>query len=249
MRTLMQDIVVIDDDAFTRAGLTTYLQSLGYTPRTAGDVQTAWDMVLTRPPQTAVIDIRLPLSPADIGRLTPEPHGLALTLRLKASFPTMSLVLFSAHQEYEREVIEMSQRFMRSIAFLHKGGDMNRLELAIQEVQSGRTVFQSDLVNRYVLETAVRSHFASTETYWIDQALSCFASLSPRETEIAHLLSAAFTPETIAHKLNLTKGSVDNVISRIYTKLGLTDMKQDENGLRPLPILIKTCLVQDIRAQ
>jgi DNA-binding NarL/FixJ family response regulator len=190
---MMQDIVIVDDDTFTRAGLTAYLQSIGYAPRSAGDVQTAWEMVVNNPPPTAVIDIRLPLTPSGIGGLTPEPHGLALVQRIKGSFPTMGIVLLSAHPEYEREIIQMTQRFMRSIAFLHKGGDMNRLDLALQEVQAGRTVFQSELVNRYVLETAVRSHFDSAETYWIDQALSGFDSLSPREAEIAHLLAAAYT--------------------------------------------------------
>lgn len=244
---MTRDIVIVDDDAFARSGLCTYLQSLGYAPRTAGDVQSAWGLILTQPPPTAVIDIRLPLTSAEIGSLTPKPHGLALSQRLKEAFPTMGIVLLSAHQQYEREVIQMAQQFMRSIAFLHKGGDMSRLELALQEVQAGRTVFQSDLVNRYVLETAVRTHLDHAETYWIDQALACFDSLSPRETEIAHLLSAAYAPEAIAQKLNLSKGSVDNVISRVYTKLGLTDMKQDDSGLRPLPILIKTCLLHDIR--
>lgn len=244
---MTQDIVIVDDDAFTRSGLSTYLRSLGYTPRTAGDVQSAWELILAQPPPTAVIDIRLPRTAAEIGSLTPKPHGLALSQRLKEAFPTMGIVLLSAHQQYEREVIQMAQQFMRSIAFLHKGGDMSRLELALQEVQAGRTIFQSDLVNRYVLETAVRTHFHSDETNWIDQALFAFDSLSPRETEIAHLLSAAYAPETIAQKLNLSKGSVDNVISHIYTKLGLTNMKQDDSGLRPLPILIKTCLLHDIR--
>ncbi len=244
---MKQDIVLIDDDLFARSGLSTYLQGLGYMPRAAGDVQTAWEMVVNQPPPTAVIDIRLPLTPAEVGDATPEPHGLALTQRIKKAFPTMGIVLLSAHQEYEREVIQMAQRFMRSIAFLHKGGDMSRLNFALQEVQAGRTIFQSELVNRYVLETAVRTHFDPQEIYWIDQALAGFDTLSPRETEIAHLLAAAYAPDTIAQRLNLSKGSVDNVIARIYLKLGLSDMKQDDVGLRPLPILIKTCLLHDIR--
>jgi DNA-binding NarL/FixJ family response regulator len=126
---------------------------------------------------------------------------------------------------------------------------MSRLEIALQEVQAGRTIFQSEIVNRYVLETAVRSHLSANEAYWIDQALAEFATLSPREKEIAYLLAAAYTPEAIAKQISLSKGSVDNVISRLYLKLGLTEMKQDEAGLRPLPILTKTCLLYDIRAQ
>lgn len=244
----MADILVVDDDAFVRSGLRSYLESLHYQVREAGDIQTAWELVLTTSPQTAIIDIRLPLYAHPQNSTPPiEPHGIAFALKLKQSYPTMGIILFSAHEEYEREVIQLAQQYMRSIAFLHKGGDMSRLDIALQEVQAGRTIFQSEIVNRYVLETAVRSHLSANEAYWIDQALSEFAALSLREKEIAYLLAAAYTPEAIAKQTNLTKGTVDNVISRLYLKLGLTEMKQDEAGLRPLPILTKTCLLYDIR--
>ncbi|NHZ71774.1 MAG: hypothetical protein GWP17_01655 [Aquificales bacterium] len=178
-----------------------------------------------------------------------EPHGIAFAQQIKQAYPTMGIILLSAHEQYEQEVIHLAQQYLRSIAFLHKGGDMSRLDLTLQEVETGRTIFQAGLVNRYVLETAVRAHFAPDETYWIDQALGNFTTLSPRETEIAHLLTAAYASNAIAHRLNLTKGSVDNAISRVYLKLGLADMKQNAAGLRPLPILTKTCLIHDIRAQ
>lgn len=246
----MADILVVDDDAFVRSGLRSYLESLHYQVREAGDIETAWDLVLTIPPQTAIIDIRLPLhahSPND----TPptEPHGIAFAQKLKRFYPTMDIILLSAHEKYEREVIQLAQQYVRSIAFLHKGGDMSRLEIALQEVRAGRTIIQSEIVNRYVMETAVRSHLSAGESFWIDQALAEFATLSPREQEVAYLLAAAHTPDAIAKLANLTKGSVDNVISRVYLKLGLAEMKQDEAGLRPLPILIKVCLLRDIRTE
>ncbi|MBX3056697.1 MAG: response regulator transcription factor [Anaerolineae bacterium] len=243
----MPDVLVVEDDAFTRSGICRYLDSLGYQTRQAGDVQTAWELALESSPPTAVIDIRLPLTTAHAGPPPTQANGIDLTLRLKKSFPTMGVVLLSAHHEYEREVIQMAQRFMRSIAFLHKGGDMSRLEWALEEVQNGRTLFQSDLVNKTVLETAVRTHFTPTESSWIDQALAELPHLSPREREIAHLLAASYTPETIATRLHLSKGNVDNVISHVYVKLGLADMKEDGVGLRPLPILVKACLLADIR--
>ena len=247
---MVADILLVDDDAFVRRGLRSYLESLHYQVREAGDIQTAWDLVLTAPPQTAIIDIRLPLH-AHCRNSTPpvEPHGIAFAQKLKRFYPTMDIIILSAHEQYEREVIQLAQQTMRGIAFLHKGGDMSRLGIALQEVRAGRTVFQSEIVNRYVLETAVRSLLSADETYWIDQALAEFATLSPREQEVAYLLAAAHTPEAIAKQANLTKGSVDNVISRVYLKLGLVEMKQDETGLRPLPILTKVCLLRDIRAE
>lgn len=244
----MTDVIVVDDDAFARMGLRLYLESLRYQVREARDVQTAWEMAVAQPPQTAVIDIRLPLTEQN-PHLPVKPNGIALAQKLKQTYPTIGIVLLSAHEEYEREVIRLAQQHVRSIAFLHKGGDMTQLQTALVEVRAGRTLFQGEIANKYVLETAVRTHFQQEEIFWIDQALVEFENLTPREQEVAHLLAAAYDSEHIARQLGLSRGSVDNLISRVYVKLGLADMKQEEVGLRPLPILIKTCLLYDIRFQ
>lgn len=159
----------------------------------------------------------------------------------------MGIVLLSAHQEFEKEVFHLAQQYMRSVAFLHKGGDMSRLEVALKEVQAGRTLFQTGLVNKYALTTAVTTHFTSAETPWIEQVLAELNHLSPREQEVACLLSASYSSEAIAARLELSKGSVDNIISRVYNRLGLADMKTQASDLRPLPILIKACLLYDIQ--
>lgn len=244
---MKQDVLIVEDDAFTRQGLSTYLKTLDYVPRCAGDAQTGWERAVERSPQTAVIDIRLPLSAADATAPPTEPHGISLAKRLKQAFPTMGIILLSAHPKYEREVMQLSHHFARSVAFLHKGGNMQRLNYALQEVNAGRTVFQSEMVNYHVLETAVRAHFAAEELFWINEALNEFDQLSPREQEIASLVAASYSSDYIADRLNLARGSVDNIISRIYTKLGLADMKAETDKLRPLPLLVKTCLLHDIR--
>lgn len=244
---MKRDVLIVDDDAFARQGIASYLETLDYVPRTAGDAQTGWQMAVERPPQTAVIDIRLPLTPYD--NLTPPTaaHGISLAKRLKHAFPRVAIVLLSAHAEYEREVAQLAPHLAGSIAFLHKGGDMQRLQHALQEVNAGRTVLQSDIVNPFVLEAAVREHLAPGERYWVEQALDEFDRLAPREKEIAYLIAASYSPDTIASRLSLARGSVDNVISRVYTRLGLSEMKNEEAGLRPLPILVKVCLLHDIR--
>lgn len=244
----MTDVLIVDDDAFTRSGLCLYLESLGYRVREAGDVQTAWEMALTKPPALAVIDIILPLqSNGHSPTPSTESHGLGLTTRLKKSYPTMGIVLLSAHWEFEKEVLRLAQQYVRSVAFLHKSGDMSRLEVALREVEAGRTLFTAEIVNKYALTTAVTTHFDAAETPWIEQALAEFEQLSPREQEVAWLVSASYTSVAIASRLNLNKGSVDNIISRIYERLGLAEMKAKDSDLRPLPILIKACLLYDIQ--
>ncbi|MCA9971429.1 MAG: response regulator transcription factor [Anaerolineales bacterium] len=242
------DVLVVDDDGFARSGLSLYLASLGYQVRQAGDVQTAWQLVLAAPPALAVLNVVLPLQPNGRGAFPAmEPHGLGLAQRLKKAYPTMGLVLLSAHAAYEREVLHLTRQHVRSVAFLHKGGDMGRLEVALQEVLAGRSLPHADGINRYALATAVTTHFSAAETPWIEQAVAEFASLSPREQEVAHLLAASHTTGYIAARLGLNRGSVDNIVSRIYARLGLADLKNQADGLRPLPILIKACLLHDIQ--
>ena len=51
---MTEKILVVDDDPFARSGLRLYLETLNYRVFEAGDVQTAWDLALAAPPQTAV---------------------------------------------------------------------------------------------------------------------------------------------------------------------------------------------------
>ncbi len=242
----MSKVLIVEDDAFARNGIQTYLESLGYMTAEAENVQKGWEMAVEWQPETAVIDIRLPLDHSHTGP-TVEPHGIALALRLKKAFPTLPIVLLSAHEKYEQEVIQMARRHVRGIAFLHKGGDMTRLHSAIVEVQAGRAVFNRSIVNKYVVETAVSSQFGEEERPYINQAVAEFPTLSPREQEIAHLIAAAHTPQSVAAHLHLSQSSVENRITHIYQKLGLTTMKTDNPTLRKLPILVKACLIYDIK--
>ena len=244
---MTEKILVVDDDAFTRSGIEGYLQSLGYTVHTAADAQTGWDLAVSQRPQTAVIDIRLPLDGRTQTAPATEPNGIGLSLRLKEAFPILGIVLLSAHHEYEAEVIRLAQRFVRGIAFLHKGGDILRLRTAIEQVQAGRTLFNQEIANKYAVETAVQAQFSEEERPYILSALDEFSYLTPREQEIAHRLAAAHTPDSAANRLCLARGSVENHITRIYRKLGLSEMKNKLPQLRPLPVLTKACLLHDIR--
>jgi DNA-binding NarL/FixJ family response regulator len=247
MKTDGEDILIVDSDAFTRYGIRNYLQSLGYAVREADNVQSAWQMASKEPPQIVIVAACLPATPIERAVSPTEPHGIGLTVRLKQAFPTIGIVVLSAYHEYEQEVVRLAQKYMHSIVFLHKGGEVIRLAYALDQVKNGRNLFQHEIANKYVVETAVRAQFSANETYWIDQVLVELAELSPRETEVACLLSASHTADNIAEHLDLTKGSVDNVISRVYSKLGLSDMKMEAPALRPLPILVKACLLHHIR--
>lgn len=249
----MKTVLVVEDDAFTRDGLTNYLQALMYQVTAVADMKTAWAEITTATPDLTVIDVRIPVEPSNTATAVTEPNGLTLAKNIKRTFPKVGIVLLSAHEQYEREVIQWTQTGVRCVAFLHKGGDMGRLAQALNEVAAGRNLYSRQITNPVTLETAVRQHLHPDESYWIDLALTNCNTLSEREREIANLLAAANTPEQIAEQLHLARGSVDNIVSRIYRKLGLDSVRSitvdsDQPAqLRPLPLLVKACLIYDIR--
>lgn len=243
---LNMDVLVVDDDAFTRQGICVYLESLHFCAEQAGSAAAGWQMALERPFPLAIIDILLPDNEQEKG-IPQHPHGITLAVKLKEAFPTMGVVLLSAHARFEREVIGLAQQFMRSVAFLHKGGEMSRLPVALKQVQAGRTFLPPEGVNRVVVETAVKKHIGRDELPWVEHTLSQLPQLTPREQDIGWLLATSYTPEAIAQQLYLAKGSVENHITQIYRKLGLADIREEGTDLRPLPILVKACLLYDIR--
>lgn len=245
----MQRALVVDDNAFQRNGISDYLSTRGYAVQQATNAQSAWEKALSQPPTLAVLDILIH-DRQDISDTIPprEPHGIALAQRLKEAYPTMGILIMSSHPEFEQEVLRLTEKNLRGIAFLHKTGPSNRVEVALREVEAGRNLYQTDLPSPYVLETFVRQHFHDDETYWVDQALLGFETLTPRELEIANMVANSFNSDAIAELVNLSKGTVDNIISNIYAKLGLSNIRQQSRHLRPLAILIKACMLYDIRS-
>ncbi len=245
----MQRALVVDDNAFQRNGISSYLTARGYAVEQASNAQTGWELALSFPPTLAVLDILIH-DRRDISDTIPprEPHGIELAQRLKQAFPTVGILIMSAHPDYEQEIMRLTEQNLRGIAFLHKTGPSDRIEIALREVEAGRNLYQTDIPSPFVLETFVRQQFHDDEAFWVDQALLGFETLSPRELEIAHLVANSFNSDAIAEHVNLSKGTVDNIISNIYTKLGLSDLRQQSRHLRPLAILIKACMLYDIRS-
>ena len=56
----MTDVLVVDDDAFTRQGVCAYLESLHFGVGQAGDAAMGWQMALARHFPLAIINILLP---------------------------------------------------------------------------------------------------------------------------------------------------------------------------------------------
>jgi hypothetical protein len=102
------------------------------------------------------------------------------------------------------------------------------------------------LTNPRSLAEDILASLTAEERPWVELAVQHFDSLTPREREVTARLAAAHTYKNIADALNLSVKTVDNYVRKIYDKLGLDKMVDQEPGLRQMVILAKACMVRDL---
>lgn len=237
----MSEIVLIDDDELARESTYSYLNRvMGYVVRQAGDIQTGWQLIQAAPPRLAIVDICLPKYPLDVSKPY-GPHGLELAKRIKETYPTMGVVLSSAHYQYEQDVTVMAQKYGETITFLYRTGGFNNLRLAVEKVQNKNAALANvPSVHWYVLSTVLRAQLGDLERPYVEHAVTLINKLSEREKEIAHLSACSLTSDMIAVQMNLARGTIENNLTRIYQKLEISDVKDEAvPGLRPISLLTK----------
>jgi DNA-binding NarL/FixJ family response regulator len=241
-------VLLADDNAFNREGVRLYLERRGWAVVEAGDAGTAWDAVADAPPDVAVLDIVMPANAASRVQ-TDESVGLVLGSRLKQRYPTLGIVFFSAHEDRGRDMWEMVLQGQRGLVYLLKGRPPAALLQAIDDAMAGRVVIDPVvLTNPRSLAGDILAYLTAEERPWVEIAVQSFDSLTPREREVTGRLAAAHTYKNIADALNLSVKTVDNYVRKIYDKLGLGKMVDEEPGLRQMVILAKACMVKELRS-
>jgi len=94
--------------------------------------------------------------------------------------------------------------------YVGKGGDAQELLRAVREVAMGR---------RY-LGTSIAQHLALSR---LEGAKSPFDHLSPRELEVALLLTQGLRQEDIAKRLSLSSKTINTHKTRLFEKIGIQD--------------------------
>lgn len=243
-------ILLVDDDAFNREGVSLYLEQEGFAILEAGDAATAWQM-LTPPGMAspaaaaAVIDISIPAEP---GQKTQPSHSLGIHLagRIKAAYPAFGIVLFSAYEDRGVEVLKLIQEGGRGVAYKLKGCQPAALLVALRGVMAGQVIIDPEVTNAHSLAEQLVQRLTPEEQSYVAAAVGLLEQLTPREREVANRVAAAHSNEGIAQALALEPKSVENYVGRIYTKLGLHDVPRD---MRRAVLLAKACMILDLREQ
>jgi len=157
---------------------------------------------------------RLPATPTDVVLLDanmPVLDGLATTLRLRAEYPQVRVLILSmlAHERYIGQLFEAG-----ALGYVLKSAEKSEILVAIQTVIAGRQFLCSELGL-----SMLRKVLAKYEEP--DEATKA-SRLSRRETEVLQLLAEGLTTNEIAEKLFTSKRTIEthrqNILEKTQTK-------------------------------
>ncbi|MFE4537966.1 response regulator [Streptomyces scopuliridis] len=193
-------IVIAEDDALLRAGLTHLLRAEGMEVTSAVDNPTdLLAAIAADRPDVAVVDVRMPPTFRD--------EGLRAAVEARRRQPGLAVLVLSAHVE-DSYATELLADGAGGVGYLLKervGKVADFLE-ALERVAGGGTAMDPEVVAQLLVRRRT------------DDPL---LSLTPREREVLALMAEGHSNATIAGLLVVSDGAVHKHIGNIFSKLGL----------------------------
>jgi DNA-binding NarL/FixJ family response regulator len=200
-------VVVVDDDPLVRAALTMMLDGADgiAVVGEAADGDEASAVVDQHPTDVVLMDIRMP-----------RVNGIVATRRLRARSNPPQVIVMTTFDTDDHVI-----RALRAGAsgFLLKDAPPQRIVDAVRGVAAGEPVLSPVVVRRLMDRVAT-----GAQTY--EQARAQLAGLSPREREVLLAVARGLANAQIAAELAMSVATVKAHISRILTKLDLSNRTQ-----------------------
>jgi DNA-binding NarL/FixJ family response regulator len=198
---VMIRVVLVDDHPVVRAGMKTVLDKADdiLVVAEAGNGAEALRMAKEYRPDVLVLDINLP-----------DTTGLEVTRKLKAENHPSHILILTLHAD-SKTVFECLEA--GAIGYVLKDEALESLAKAVVAVSAGES-WLSPAVASKVVRRAVDGQVVDTAPPELP------VDLTPREIEVLKLLAKGLDNAAIAEKLVLTKRTVQNHVSNIYSKLG-----------------------------
>lgn len=193
-------ILIAEDDALLRAGMTLLLESEGFEVVAAVDnADDLYQAFTTTEADGAVLDVRMPPT------FTSE--GLQAALRLRADRPGFPVLVLSAYVE-DRYASRLLAGGSEGVGYLLKErvGDVGQFVDTLRKVVGGGTVMDSEVISQLFSRRG------------IDDPIR---SLTPREREVLGLVAQGMDNAGIAAAIVVSEAAVSKHIGNIFAKLGL----------------------------
>ncbi|MBK8639454.1 MAG: response regulator [Chromatiaceae bacterium] len=192
-------VLLIDDHALFRFGVSELLERRGIQVDALGDGEAGLARVLERAPDVVLLDLRMP-----------QMTGLEVLKRLRDAHQTMPVAMLTTSTD-ERDLIAALQAGAQG--YLLKDMEPEELITALKDILAGRTVVAKELTG--ILARVVQGGHEDR------RAPVAFSDLTPREREILCQLAEGRSNKGIARILGITDGTVKLHVKAILRKLAV----------------------------
>lgn len=193
-------VLIVDDHPFVRRGLASIIAELPDVEACgeAAGIEEAFAQIRATHPTVAVIDISLP-----------DGNGLELTKDIRSEWPHIRVLVTSMHDEKL-----FAERALRAgaLGYIHKSEDPETFVRALRSVIKGR-VFMSPQMTDQLLNRVIGEGKTDLR--------SPLERLSDRELEVFELIGRGLETKQIAHRLQLSRKTVETHRERIKNKLNV----------------------------
>jgi DNA-binding NarL/FixJ family response regulator len=199
-------VVIAEDAALLRAGLTRLLEDRGHqvvaAVAQAGPLLTA---VAEHEPDVAIVDVRMPPAFTD--------EGLRAAIELRRDHPGTGVLVFSQYIE-TRYATRLLAAGTAGVGYLLKDrvADVAEFADALARVAAGGTALDPEVV---------------TQLLGASRRAGGLASLTTREREVLALMAEGRSNAAIAAELVVSPGAVEKHVAGIFGKLGLPPSEND----------------------
>jgi DNA-binding NarL/FixJ family response regulator len=206
-------VALADDGVLFREGVAGLLRTAGFdvcAQCATGDE--LLHMVDQRPPDVAIVDIRMPPTFTD--------EGVRAAHEIRARHPSVGVLVLSQYVEFGLAMALFADS-AEGLGYLVKDrvGDVREFAEAVRRVAAGGSAIDPMLVSQLLSR----------------QSADPLDPLTPREREVLGLMAEGRSNGGIAERLDLTERGVQKHITSIFRKLGLTD--SDDDHRRVLAVL------------
>jgi len=209
-------VVIGEDEALLRRGLTLVLENAGFVvAAAAADAAQLIELTEQHLPDMVITDVRMPPTHTD--------EGMVAALQIAREHPTMAVVVLSQHVQ-RRYAVELLAEKRQGIGYLLKQriADVETFCDDLRRISAGGAVIDPEVV-------AIMMARASLDD-------SAIARLTTRQLEVLKLVAEGRSNGSIAAELVITEKAVVQHTSRIYDTLGLLI---DDDGHRRVMAVLK----------
>ncbi|MCL2319226.1 MAG: response regulator transcription factor [Treponema sp.] len=163
-------------------------------------------------PNIILMDVRMPIM-----------DGVEAVRIIKKEFPEIKIIMLSTYRE---DVHVRSSLMAGASGYLLKDVSPTELITAIRALNSGIMQISPDIVKQLIqnqynpAEKLAGMDLNNSEK---NQPLEWIHSLTKRERELFILIATGYDNEEIAEKMNLSLQTIMNMVSTVYSKLGVKD--------------------------